>query len=259
MNDIDSGQLTPEQELLKTDFIAERGYWNDYWNDVLRLSPRFFSAFTQFSSAPAKLGHVPPKTRELIYLALDASATHMFVPALRVHVRNALDLGVSATEIMEVLELCSVIGMHGTVFGVPILIDELRASGKTEALDKPLTKRQEDIRSEFQDRLGSWGGRWEALLQLAPEFLASFTEFAAGPWETGPLDPKIKDFIHIAINASATHMYEPALRSHVRGALKRGATAEELIEVLALVSPIGVHACIIGVPVLVEELAKPRR
>ena len=54
--------------------------------------------------------------RELIYTAFDASATHMFEPGLRQHIRNALALGATREELMEVLELASGIGVQA--FGV---------------------------------------------------------------------------------------------------------------------------------------------
>ena len=66
-----------------------------------------------------------PKVKELIYTAFDVSATHLYEPGLRVHIRNALALGASREEIMEVIELASVIGMHSCAVGVPILIEEL--------------------------------------------------------------------------------------------------------------------------------------
>lgn len=75
------------------------------------------------------------------------------------------------------------------------------------------------------------------------------------PWQKGPLEPKMKELIYIAIDAATTHLYEPGLRQHMRNALKYGATKEEIMEVLELVSVLGIHACTLGVPVLLEELA----
>ena len=50
--------------------------------------------------------------RELIYTAFDVSATHMFEPGLRQHIRNALALGATREELMEVFELASGIGVE---------------------------------------------------------------------------------------------------------------------------------------------------
>ena len=65
----------------------------------------------------------------------------------------------------------------------------------------------------------------------------------------------MKELIYIAIDAATTHLYEPGLRQHMRNALNYGATKEEIMEVLELVSVLGIHACTLGVPVLIEELA----
>ena len=74
------------------------------------------------------------------------------------------------------------------------------------------------------------------------------------PWKKGPLEPNFKEPIYIAIDAATTHLYEPGLRQHIRNALRYGVTKEELMEVLELVSVLGIHACTMGVPALMEEL-----
>jgi len=50
-------------------------------------------------------------------------------------------------------------------------------------------------------------------------------------------------------------MYAPGVRRHIKGALKAGATMEEIMEVLKLCVVQGVQACNLGVPILAEELA----
>jgi alkylhydroperoxidase/carboxymuconolactone decarboxylase family protein YurZ len=56
------------------------------------------------------------------------------------------------------------------------------------------------------------------------------------------------------MDAAATHLFEPGIRQHVRNALALGATREEIMEVIELVSVIGIHSCAVGVPILIEEL-----
>ena len=72
-----------------------------------------------------------PKVKELIYTAFDASATHLYVPGLRQHIRNALALGATTDEVMEVFEIASVIGIHTCTMGVPILVEELERADAT--------------------------------------------------------------------------------------------------------------------------------
>jgi alkylhydroperoxidase/carboxymuconolactone decarboxylase family protein YurZ len=62
--------------------------------------------------------------KELLYIAIDAATTHLYLPGLRVHVQNALRLGATVAEIMEVLQLTSVLGIHTITEGVPVLLEE---------------------------------------------------------------------------------------------------------------------------------------
>jgi alkylhydroperoxidase/carboxymuconolactone decarboxylase family protein YurZ len=68
-----------------------------------------------------------PKVKEMVYTAFDAAATHLYVPGLKQHLRNAVRLGATAEELIEVLEIVSVIGIHAAATAVPILADELRS------------------------------------------------------------------------------------------------------------------------------------
>ena len=49
-------------------------------------------------------------------------------------------------------------------------------------------------------------------------------------------------------------MYAPGTRRHIKGALKAGATVEEIMDVLKLCVAQGVQAINLGLPILEEEL-----
>ena len=123
-------ELTERQERLKEEFVQRRGYWNGFWDGLLLLDADFFEAYLQFSGVPWKNGTLEPKIRELIYVAIDASTTHLYEPGLRQHIQNALRHGATKDEIMEVYELTSVLGIHTCTLGVPVLLDELERSGR---------------------------------------------------------------------------------------------------------------------------------
>lgn len=44
-------------------------------------------------------------------------------------------------------------------------------------------------------------------------------------------------------------------RRHMQNAIKEGATVEEILEVIQLTSVMGIHACNLAVPILMEEMA----
>ena len=124
-------ELTERQESLKTRFIAERGYWDErLLGQLLRLDPDFFEAYWNFSAIPWRKGALSPKVKEFIYIAIDAATTHLYEPGLRIHYRNALKYGATKEELMEVLQLTSVLGMHTCTMGVPVLLDELKQAGQ---------------------------------------------------------------------------------------------------------------------------------
>jgi alkylhydroperoxidase/carboxymuconolactone decarboxylase family protein YurZ len=120
-----STELSERQQQLKKDFVAARGYWNPFWDGLLSLDADFFEAYLNFSAVPWKNGTLEPKVKEFIYIAIDASTTHLYEPGLRLHIQNALGYGATKEEIMEVYELASVLGIHTCTLGVPILMEEL--------------------------------------------------------------------------------------------------------------------------------------
>jgi alkylhydroperoxidase/carboxymuconolactone decarboxylase family protein YurZ len=238
---------------LRDEFIDARGYWTPVWEGILETDPDFFASYLAFSSVPWRQGPLEPKVKEFVYIAVDAAATHLYVPGIRLHVRQALVHGATGAEIMEVLELTSTLGIHAANIGVPILVQELEATG--QAISRELSDRQREIKAEFEDKRGYWNPFWDDMLALDPEFFAAYTQFSSVPWVSGTLEPKVKELIYTAFDVSATHLYESGLRQHIRNALAYGATREEVMEVIELASVIGIHAANVGVPILIEELA----
>jgi len=249
--------LDEKQQQLKEEFTKARGYWSALWDDVLLLSPEFFEAYMNFSSVPWKTGTLAPKIKELIYIAIDASTTHLYDPGLRVHIRNALGYGATKEEIMEVYQLTSVLGIHTVTTGVPALLDEMEKAGRGAEVPKaPLTESQAALKARFIENRGYWSDLWEGLIRLSPEFFEAYLNFSSVPWITGTLEPKVKELIYIAIDSATTHLYEPGLRVHIRNALRYGATPAEIMEVYQLTSVLGIHTVTMGVPALVDELKK---
>jgi alkylhydroperoxidase/carboxymuconolactone decarboxylase family protein YurZ len=247
-------ELTEKQRTLKERFMQERGYWAKIWDGLLELDPEFLEKYLAFSAVPWKQGPLEPKVKELIYIAIDAATTHLYEPGIRVHMQNALKHGATKEEIMEVLELTSVLGIHTCTVSVPILLSELEGLGKPVPTE--LNERQQKLKEQFIKERGYWAEIWDGLLRLNPDFLEKYLAFSAVPWKQGPLEPKIKELIYVAIDAATTHLYEPGIRVHMQNALRYGATAEEIMEVLELTSVLGIHTCTVGVDILLEEWNK---
>ena len=107
------------------------------------------------------------------------------------------------------------------------------------------------------DRLraaGDWNPNWEPFYALDPAWTEAFMSMGLKPMFAGVLDPKVIEFIAIAVDASCTHMYAPGVRRHIRKALELGATPEQITAVLQLTSVLGIHTMSLGAPILRDEL-----
>lgn len=115
--------------------------WNPLWEAVRALDPAFLDAYLALRAVPMKRGPLPPKTREFILIALNAATTHLYAPGVRRHMQNALRLGATRAELMQVIELTMLLGIHGCNLAVPILVDECErhAAGAT-AKPRPRAK-----------------------------------------------------------------------------------------------------------------------
>jgi alkylhydroperoxidase/carboxymuconolactone decarboxylase family protein YurZ len=245
--------LTSRQRELRDKFIAERGFWAPPFEAMLHADADFLAAYLEFSSVPVRHGALEPKIRELIYLAVDAATTHLHEPGTRAHIRAALGHGATRAELMEVLELTSVLGIHTATMAVPILLDEL---GQSDVSVTGMTPEQAELKRQFVARRGFWARPWDAILTVDPDFLAAYLEFSGVPWASGVLPPKIKELIYVAIDSSTTHLHTDGTRGHIRQALQHGATREEVMAVLELTSVLGIHTMTMAVPILFEEWAR---
>ncbi len=109
--------------------------------------------------------------------------------------------------------------------------------------------------TDHMRQTGSWNEAWDEFAELDPLWTEKFMDMGTLPIRSGVLDRKTIEFLFLAVNAACTHMYEPGVRRHIRGALDQGATKEEIMTVLQLVTAIGIQSCSLGAPILVEELA----
>ena len=110
-----------------------RGDWNPLWNDLRALDPEFMEAYLAFRSVPHRNGPLPQKIKEMILVAINAATTHLYAPGVRRHMRNALKAGATREELLEVIQLTTVMGIHSCNLAVPILMEEVAAQAQTDA------------------------------------------------------------------------------------------------------------------------------
>jgi len=118
------GEAFPELDA-ETEAYRRRLLDDPYWqrlnatmpgriDALLQLSNSAFHAFVDYVAVPWKTGSLSPKTKELIYVAIDTMPTHRYLPGMRFHIENALALGTSRQELIDVLDISAAAGPgHG--------------------------------------------------------------------------------------------------------------------------------------------------
>jgi alkylhydroperoxidase/carboxymuconolactone decarboxylase family protein YurZ len=129
----DEAATAERKEKLKDAFRASRGYFDEVWDEIIGMDLDFFEEYERFSSVPWHHGALDAKTKELIAIGLNASVTHMYMPGVRAHIRQAIKFGATKDEIMEVFQLVSVLGVHSLTVGLPIFLEELKRAEAAEA------------------------------------------------------------------------------------------------------------------------------
>jgi alkylhydroperoxidase/carboxymuconolactone decarboxylase family protein YurZ len=112
------GYRLPERDARRQElwerFVGADPYWKrveaempGFLDALLRLSPEGFEAFFEYCAVPWRGGALRAGVKELISLAVDATPTHRYLPGLRLHVANALDVGVGRQAILQALDVAA--------------------------------------------------------------------------------------------------------------------------------------------------------
>jgi alkylhydroperoxidase/carboxymuconolactone decarboxylase family protein YurZ len=232
---------------------AYPGPWDAALDQLLRWDPGFAAKCVAMSCNPWQSGVLPPKTVELVSLAVNVAATNLNADGTRRHIRRALAAGATRDEILTIVKMGTVMTIHSCSLGAPILLEEAAAAGTTlppREGPPPATPACDRMRA-----IGQWNDAWDPFFDLDPVWTDGFMATGAGIYGSGVFDPKLVELLSIAFDASFTHMYAPGTRRHIKAALGLGATMAEIMEVLKICVAQGVQACNLAVPILAEELA----
>lgn len=231
-------------------------YWNETIAHYLQDDPVFLEIYKDFTEAPWRSNHLDDKTKELLNIALSASPTHLNKAATQDHMKKALQLGATKEEITEVLKIVSILGVHTCAVGIPLMMEHTRSD---ENLDDPhYTEEQRALKQKFIDTMGYWNTFRDDLIRMDTNYFQAYYEFLTLPTRRKILEPKVIEFIYIAIDSSTTHLFEKGIAVHLKKAIAYGATQGELLEVFQLTSAIGFHTLLETLPMLEEEVAKQK-
>lgn len=233
----------------------QAGPWGDALEQLRAWEPVWADACARMASNPWRSGVLPRKLVELVGVAVNAACTNLNPEGTRRHIRGALEAGASQAEVLMVLRMASLLAIHSCSIGAPILLEEGKAASARPRLKvKVATPACDQMKA-----IGQWNAAWDPFYELDPGWTDEFMATGAALYASSILSPKDVELLSIAFDASYTHMYAPGTRRHIRNALKAGATMEEIMEVLKLCVVQGVQSCNLGVPILVEELARQEK
>lgn len=236
-----------ERARIKALFIQERGYWRPWTETMLAVSPGFVQQYARYAGYPARTGPLTPRMVELIYVGLDASASHLFASGLHTHMKRAREVGASEADIVDVLHLVAVQGVASVCQAADILA-ECTQGGVGTPIDAALQARI--------DRSGpAHALSLQAIARLDPgyaDMLLSFIE--QGRPETG-LTPSERSLVQLAMHACFTAFNPAAVRQLVAAALSQGVQPAELLQAIQLGAHLAVHGTALGADVL-RQLAQ---
>ena len=229
------------REQTKAFFIAERGYWRPWTETLLNVSPAFLQQYARYAGYPARTGPLSRRMVELLYVALDASSSHLFASGLQAHLQRALEVGATQADIFDVLHLVAVQGLASVCQASDILA-ELTASHDAQPIDAKLQKRIERIGPAHALPLAQ-------LAKRDPGYAEVLLDFIEHGRPEGGLTPAERSIVQLALHACFTAFNAQAVRQIVATALAQGVPPAELQQAIQLGAHLAVHGTALGATV----------
>ncbi|MDP3552299.1 MAG: carboxymuconolactone decarboxylase family protein [Novosphingobium sp.] len=108
-----------DRQALWDDRVGNDPFWTGFSAELpgfleamLRLSPDIFTGFFEYCAIPWRSGTVRARIKELAALACDAAPSHRFRPGFRVHLKNAIALGIGRKAILQALDIAAAAPEH---------------------------------------------------------------------------------------------------------------------------------------------------
>lgn len=112
--EVGRGAFDAERQEIWDRRIGESGYWTTMHEEIpgflealLWLSPSGFVSFLDYVGAPFRTRAVPTLTKELIGMAADACPAHVYLPGMRMHLRNAVEMGAGQAAVWHTMRIAA--------------------------------------------------------------------------------------------------------------------------------------------------------
>ncbi len=231
----------PARAQIKASFIAERGYWRPWVDTMLQACPGFVQQYARYAGHPARTGPLTPRMVELIYVALDASSSHLFESGLRTHMHKAREAGATDADVFDVLHLVAVQGVASAGQAADILA-ELSGADAAAAIDASLRERIDTLGVAHALRLGS-------LARMDPGYVQVLLDFIEKGRPDAGLTAAERSVVQLALHACFTAFNPGAVRALVAAALAHGVAPAELLQAIQLGAHLAVHGSALGASV----------
>ena len=106
----------------------ERGFGRLWRKLLAERDPEFMEIYHNAALHVFRDGALPRKMKEIICICVDA--LQLYEPGVRIHMRNALELGATEQEIIEALEAAILPGIHYLSVLLPAIADEVESYKK---------------------------------------------------------------------------------------------------------------------------------
>jgi alkylhydroperoxidase/carboxymuconolactone decarboxylase family protein YurZ len=229
--------LTSFDELFSSPAVVER---------LKVISPTSYAAAAAFWRAPMAGKHLTARQKELIYFAMNASASALNVSVIERHTMRILAAGGTEEDIVDVLISIVALANHSLYASVPVLEDEWKKAGMPDEEhpdfdSNPVLK---SAKERFVEIRGFWNSDREPVARQMPEYYGALSDIGTESWSRGSLSRKEREFICIGIDCTVLHTYEPGLRIHIRNAIREGATKGEILEIFQLGALLGLEGIV---------------
>ncbi|MEJ5030874.1 carboxymuconolactone decarboxylase family protein [Comamonas sp. MYb69] len=215
-------------------YRQERGYWRPWNAQLLARRPAFLQAYAHYAGYPARNGALSERMVELVYVALDASASHLFASGLKLHMQKALACGASDDDLLDVLTLVCLQGAGATAAA----LDEVAQVYGLPPKAEPTEGQQPDL--------------WARLQAIDPAYFGHLQALASTAESGQGLSAGERCLITIALHACFTASQPEALRAALQQAKGLGVAREAVLQVIQMGAHLAVHGTALGITVLAE-------